>query len=47
MHEPLKQIKTKRSLEINWNIREFFAESALTSFFREIEDQRLSMDKID
>ncbi len=34
MHEPLKPSKVKRLLEIKWNIREIFSESALISFFQ-------------
>ena len=45
MMEPLKLRKTKLSFEINWEIREFFSESALASFCNEIESKYQEIDR--
>ena len=43
MTKPLKSRKTKRSFEINWNIRENFSEAALVSFCEEIDNKLFDM----
>ena len=45
MKKPLKLRKTKLLNEINWNIREIFSESALTSFFDEIDSKFATIEK--
>tara|TARA_B100000579_G_scaffold402523_1_gene385823 strand:+ start:447 stop:593 length:147 start_codon:yes stop_codon:yes gene_type:complete len=45
MNYPLKSRKNKPSIEINWNVREIFSESALECFLREIDDIYLSIEK--
>ncbi len=45
MKESLKQKKNKPFFEVNWNIREIFSESALTSFCDEIDNQYLEIEK--
>ena len=40
MKAPFKSRKTKPTFEINWNIREIFSESALTSFCDEINNNK-------
>ena len=39
MKDPLNFRKTKPSFDVNWKIREIFSESALSSLFRELDDQ--------
>ena len=38
MKDLLKSRKDKPRIEINWNVRETFSESALACFLREFED---------
>ena len=45
MTKPLKTRKTKRSIEINWKIREIFSEAALASFCDEIDSKYLAIEK--
>ena len=45
MQNTLKSRKTKTTLEINWKIREIFSESALASFYDEIDKKCLAIEK--
>ena len=45
MKDPLQSKKKQPTFEINWNIRENFSEAALTSFFEEIENNYLAIEK--
>ena len=46
MKSPLKSSERKHPCEINWKIREIFSESALASFYEEIDNQYFVIDKI-
>ena len=45
MTDPFKSRKTKKTFEINWQIREIFSEAALTSFNEEINNIFLAIEK--
>lgn len=45
MNDPLKSKKRNLSYEINWNIREIFSESALYSFFDELDQKYVAIEK--
>ena len=45
MKKPLKSRKTKPPFEINWKILEIFSESALASFYDEIDSKYLAIEK--
>ncbi len=45
MKDPVKSRKTKPPFEINWKIREFFSEAALTSFCEEINNKYHDIEK--
>ena len=45
MNDLLKSRNRKPPCEVNWKIREFFSEAALTSFSDEINNKYLSMEK--
>ena len=45
MQDPEKTRKNKPTFEINWNIREIFSETALTSFFDELSRKYTEIEK--
>ena len=45
MQDYLYRRKKEKSFEINWNIREIFSEEALSSFYNEIDNQNLLIEK--
>jgi hypothetical protein len=45
MKDLSKSRKAKPPFEINWDIREFFSDAALTSFCDEIENKNFSFKK--
>tara|TARA_B100000214_G_scaffold108961_1_gene76869 strand:- start:949 stop:1095 length:147 start_codon:yes stop_codon:yes gene_type:complete len=45
MKPSLKARETKPSFEINWDIREFFSEAALSSFCDDMHEKYLSIYK--
>ncbi len=45
MKDQLKSRKTKPPSEINWKIREIFSEAALLSYFKEVDNQYLAIEK--
>tara|TARA_Y100001968_G_C19385514_1_gene732628 strand:- start:465 stop:617 length:153 start_codon:yes stop_codon:yes gene_type:complete len=45
MNKSLKSRKGNQSLEIDWNIRELFSESAISNFMSEIADKSIKDDK--
>jgi len=45
MKRPLKSRKTKPLFEINWKIREIFSEAALASFYDEVDNKYLAIER--
>ena len=45
MHNHSKSSNTKPSIEINWDIREFFSEAALASFSNEVDTKYDEIEK--
>ena len=45
MQDHLKAMKRKSSFEINWKIREFFSETALSSFYDEMKKKNTDIER--